>query len=239
MRINIRPNGTKLKPTFRIGKKAEPASPFQALVKQASEAWHRLEQLRAPGALKLSRDAFLRESLKCNPDATLAGVQKLKRKLESADSSLGNTRSALRKMVKELRGPNLRTPPTAARWEERSRNMFLQPRVTEVLSELTAVGSNTIELFGVAILQAGDVFGSGDGEQRDADAKIAAAEKELADLFKRIERSWTSEDIDPGRYDGRGHTSPATFKGTDVPVAGDNAAERLLKYIRSQRDKQT
>jgi hypothetical protein len=233
MRINIKNAAPKEKPRLVIGKKAEPASQFQALVKQAIDAWHRLEKLKAPGGSKLSRDAFLRETLKCSPGATVSGVQKLRRKLESGDPSLTNTRSALRVMVKELKGPFVKTPPKPENWG-RIERWFLRPRVTEVIGELTAVDSNTVELFGVAILQAGDVFGTADGEQRDVDAEIAAQEKELADLFKQIERTWTADDVDAGRY-VNGRSSPAKFKGTDVEIAGDNPGKRLIEYLLSKK----
>jgi hypothetical protein len=225
--------------------------PFQRLVQEAMEAAARAARLEAPGAQKLSAPAFLRETLRIQQGATVARVEQLRRRLDSGDLGFEFTRSALRKMIRELKIGNLRTPPTAQRWEERHRAMFLQPRVTEVLAELSAAGFTALELFGVAILIAGKtpgVFGTSDGEQKELDANIAEATKRRDELFARIGKEWTAAEVDAGQY-ARGHTSAATIRGTSTPLAPAetlgkrlveslNSSARLVEFLQNQRAKQ-
>lgn len=225
------------KPRFRINVK--PLSPFQQLVKEALAVWRRLDQLRVPGGdSKLSCRAFLHETLRIDPAATEARVRKLRAKLESGDPALLNTQGALRAMVKEIKGPFVRTPPKAATWP-RIERFFLRPRVTEVLGELTKAGYTSVELFGAAILIAGDkhpeVFGTADSMQQEIDSEVETLTKKRDELLTRIERSWTAEDVNPGEY-VQGRTSPARFKGTDVHVAPpEGSGKRLIEYLLSHR----
>jgi hypothetical protein len=137
-------------------------------------------------------------------------------------------------MCKELRGPNVRTPPKADNWGVVERWLLGKERAPIVLGELTAVGHSTIELFGVAILMTADsnteVFGRAEGTQADVDKDIRALTKRYQETCALLGTAWTAEDVDAGQYEN-GRTSPALFKNTDVPVAPANTAgERLVAY---------
>jgi hypothetical protein len=238
MRLNIKQSG---KPTFKINiRPPKPATEFQRLVKEAITVWRQLDQMRVPsGESKLSANAFLRETLKAAPEATLQRVKALRGKLEAGAPSLDNARRALAQMCKELKGPNIRTPPTPDKWGRTERWLMGKERTPVVLGELTAIGHSSVELFGVAILVTSatnpEVFGSADSTQADLDADIAALTKKRDELLKRIERAWTADDVEPGQYI-QGHTSPTTFKGTSVDVApSDGSGKRLVEYLMSNR----
>ena len=208
------------------------SAPFRELVAEALSVSRKVAAMQKPGAQKLSGEAFLRETLAIQKGATVARVKQLRKKLPT----LTNAQGAVRKMMKELKGPNLRTPPSAQRWEERHRAMFLAPRTTEVLAELTAAGNFTaLELFAVAVQmvaeQDGQAFGAVDTSQGDLDADIGRAIERRDALFARIGNEWTAGDVDVGHYD-RGHTTHATFKGTSVPIAPPaTAGQRLTQSL--------
>jgi hypothetical protein len=228
-KINIRPKADAIPLPWSLW-----SEPFRKLVMDALEASRQVDEMGAPENSKLSRDAFLRQTLKCSSSATIKSVEALQRKLASGDPGFDYSRAALRKMEKELQGPNLRTPPTADKWETRSRAMFLRPRVTEVISELAAVGFTPLDLFGVAILQApASAFGNADLTQADLDGGIAAAIKKRDELFVLIGIRWTADDVDAGAY-RQGQTTAAVFKGTPVFVAPtDTAGRRLIQHLDS------
>jgi hypothetical protein len=237
MRINIRSDRSAAeprKPIFIRKQRPEPASEFQRLLREAIDLHRKIDTLRASGGAKLSAHAFLRETLRCSMSATPARVKELRQKLDT-DPSLENARSAMGRMVKELKGQNIKTPPTLDHWG-RTERWLTKPRTTEVIGKLTAVGHSTVELFGVAVLVAaeqlkgGGIFGSADGTQKDIDGEIAALVKRYHETCSLLGTAWTAEDIDAGQYVNE-RTTPAVFKGTDVPVApADTAGSRLVAY---------
>jgi hypothetical protein len=243
VRVNIRGAEPAPKTVVIIGKKkpkpTQFSAPFQRLLDQGLEVRRELAKLAGSRGGKLSASAFLCESLKCSKGATVERVKQLRRKLES-DSSLSNAQSAMRRMVKELRGPRIQTPPKPDNWP-RTERWFFKPRITEVLGELTAAGHSSIELWGVAVLtvaeQFPDLFGTAEGTQEDINAGIAAKRAEYDEICKRIGNDWTASDIDEGKYlPSQGRASPATFRGTDVSVAPrESAGERLLQYMETRR----
>lgn len=231
MRLNLANRRTKprLKGlTLQSGKPQ--ASGFVALVREAIAVTRQLVALRQSTAERLSASAFLDETLELGSDHTR--IEKLRRRLEAGDPGLESAQSTLRLMMKQLREPTFKTPPTRTHWG-RTERWLTTP---ESRGELAKLGYSGIDLLGVAIQKVGEDFPETFGNATSTtavQAKLSRLEAKQAELFNKIATTWTADDVNAGARHGDA-VSAATFKVSDgaVPIAPiDNSGKRLVDFL--------
>ena len=222
---------TKSKPKFQVNIRPTSLSPFRELVREAIQI---SEKLNAAYNGRLSGVACLKEAMalaRCS-QKHLAEVREA---LSDGQPGLDRSRASVARIKRELlHTRRLNTIPKDA-GQLISRLRYYAVGAAE---ELTVFKASVLTLLCVAIAETTEekpeVFGTVDNsaDLSQGTAELLARQQEL---FDKIGRNITMDEIDPGTY-SQGKTSPALFKGTSVPLAPpDSAGKRLVEYLMSHR----
>jgi len=193
----------------------------------------KLDSLREFPACKLTAEAYLEETLSADPNASLAGIKKLRVALGKHPPSLTHSQRTLARMILGLKSPNWNTTPPV-KYPMRL-NQFGSPETT---AELIRYGSSVVELYGVAIQLVEetnpDVWGVCESSTKHA-AQVAELQARQDEIERRADSAVSGDDLlisdDP--------TTPATFKasGGKIPLAPrKDASSRLVAFLMQQRE---
>ena len=227
MKIRTRP---KLKP--------QPVSAFADLVAETCEVVKEYRTTDTPDQRKLSAQAFVRRAhANAYPGMPLAEAVEQSRQLEAkikpaTSFEATEAASTLRRFEVICRSPNWPGPPSELR-----RLNFANTPTT--VAELASHGSGTLQLLALAALIASEQHPEDFGECGDLDLhqkRLVDLTLKRNDLFERIGKEWTLDDIDTSAPDAKGRVLQ-TFKMSHgvVPVhPTDNAGERLVNWMLAQ-----
>lgn len=208
----------------------EKKTPFMVLVKSAIDVEKTFRDLNKAGVGKLSGEAFLKGAME-KANTTLEKITTLRKTIEERED-LEASRAFVRNAIRQIREKSLSAPflkPYHMRW-------LSLGRIEEVTAELAAFSANPYMLFAVAVLVATEKHPDCFGTVEDANAhteKFRQIKALREDLFARIAKEYTPEDIQVGNITSKG-MAYITFKvsNSEVPIAPfDNAGERLVNWL--------
>jgi hypothetical protein len=205
-------------------------TPFTRLVQERTQIEKEWRALNSPAGFKLSRDAFLNESMRIagsNPER----LKKLREQI-AATGDKAAVRATLERLCRFIKSPNCGRPT-----KDLTRLTFLTDHVT--LVELVAAGSSTFELFSLAVQIVGEkwpeCFGVGESS-RGLDEKLLSLATRRDVLDKQIAESFAANDLFYHPVDPQGKCVVA-FKIGDgkIPVhPPESAGERLANFLMNQ-----
>jgi hypothetical protein len=218
----------KTKPKLKLNG----AASFDDLVREAAEVKKALRAMDTTAASKLTPEEYLKAALRA-AQSTPERIAALREKIENASTfRMFEVASTLRRMIAAIRTSQY--PRPAAPRNLFRLNIFSTPADMAELSEL---GSNTPELFALAVQIAGAKFPQDFGPCTDGDA----FDRKLIDLGvrrdelerERIPTAWTPDDIETSPPDSNGRVL-VTFKMSNgvVPVYPlETCGERLTNFL--------
>jgi hypothetical protein len=199
-------------------------SAYHALLAEAAAAAQACIEINRPENWRLTADAYAREALSA-AGTTPARLDWLEKEL-AARPELG----VLRKFEIAIRGPNYPTVPREAR------------RISHLLTlaeeaALLALGSGCMEAFALSAVRLAKTnpatFGRCEN-LREQEQRLLALTLRRDELFARLEREYSGEDIDLGKPDGQGNARASLkVSGGAVPL-GPNLGERAVAWFLSQ-----
>ncbi len=200
---------------------------FQKLLREAVKVCAAYDEAEAQR--KLTAKAFMRDALK-KAGTSHAKLDALEKAIEAP--VMERCRQFRRRAIRFLKEPLCTCFPT----EPRKLTWLVQGGVDELYAELARVGSDIFELFALAVRDATRQYPDAFGTIEDMDThqqKLKALAAERAEIFARIETSYTPCDLQIGTLDKRGNASVSfAISGGEVPL-GPLAGERLTNWLRS------
>jgi len=216
-------------------KRQKTKTAFQELIEERIELTRELKKFDSVRYLKLTPEAFVRESIEVARSST-ERLKKLRAALESPDRpELDHSRTTLRAMISGIRSPNWSGPPRDLR-----RLSYFLEKDGIALAELSASGNNLFELFACAAWICAekypDAFGVSEST-RGTERKIQVLSVRRDELDKRLSScDIPAEEIINDEPDREGRVKPM-FKlgGGKVPVyPRENCGERLANHLAQQ-----